>query len=296
MTSTKEPRPEARPPEAESSTPSAAPITSREGLRQQAAQSGSYAAGVVMLSPDPRTANQDGGQPSEAGAGAASELSERDGPGAVATTRESPVAPAEINTVIQQALGPLVPGIRTGAIQGGLFRVVDQQTFLAAFHRTYGPDEPLGGTQGFIERNYAGSGANIAWISQSRQDPDTAIHEGIHMFSNTAFLRAMGELPNEGVTEHFSRQVCVANNVPISYGYQIECFGVQRLIDWSSEQAVAAAYFDGQVDGLRQTVGARRLEQWRAQTAGDTATPWMDDALDAIPPEEIPAGEEGDWE
>lgn len=110
-------------------------------------------------------------------------------------------------------------------------------------------------------------GVNGFLDSQGRQwikttaNPGTPIHEAIHFYSDPALNERSNQL-NEGVTEYFTRQVLANTDDPSTPQneaqetldqrvYDTNERFVQDLVDVVGEEAVAAAYFDGDLGSLQ---------------------------------------------
>ena len=96
------------------------------------------------------------------------------------------------------------------------------------------------------------------WIEQNSGNGGTMLHEGMHKYSHEDYLSTLGFNMNEGTTEYFTRIIC--KDLGISRGnYETQ----YKLIDTlatkvTTRDVVAAAYFDGNIDGLKSAFKAYR--------------------------------------
>jgi hypothetical protein len=89
------------------------------------------------------------------------------------------------------------------------------------------------------------------YINADRGNAGTMIHEGVHKYAPNAFLDRFGEPLNEGVTEYFARQICLAQNPPIvRTQYPDNVLAAEQLVADAGEDNVRAAYFLGNVAAL----------------------------------------------
>jgi hypothetical protein len=105
------------------------------------------------------------------------------------------------------------------------------------------------------------------------------IHEGVHKYAADALIKSSQPL-NEGVTEYFTRLVADKANLSKgrrNYQQNYEC--AKALAELAGEEALAKAYFDGDIDQLKNTVDnklgngkweefvkATRSEDWEKAT------------------------------
>ncbi|HMN97953.1 MAG TPA: hypothetical protein PKD59_00910 [Miltoncostaeaceae bacterium] len=96
-------------------------------------------------------------------------------------------------------------------------------------------------------------------IRKERSDLGTQLHEGLHVFSDNRWRKRMGYNVNEGVTEWFTRklgpQVQVVRD---DSSFLRQYTSVTHLVDLVGEPVVAAAYFEGDIAGLKAAVDAKR--------------------------------------
>ena len=111
------------------------------------------------------------------------------------------------------------------------------------------------GSRGFVDSE------GRLWVQDSGSStPGTAIHEVVHGYQHDA-LGSRAESLNEGVTEYFTREVIDTIDDPTTpndeaaetiaeRGYTQNFRFVEQLVAVVGEEAVAAAYFDGDIDVL----------------------------------------------
>lgn len=96
------------------------------------------------------------------------------------------------------------------------------------------------------------------WIERNSGNGGTMLHEGMHKYSHDDYLGTLGFNMNEGTTEYFTRIIC--KDLSIDRGnYETQ----YKLIDTlatkvTTRDVVAAAYFDGSIDGLKNAFIAYR--------------------------------------
>ena len=89
------------------------------------------------------------------------------------------------------------------------------------------------------------------WIERNSGNAGTLIHEGMHKYSDGAVLNDLGFDVNEGVTEYFTRIIC--KDLSIDRGNYEAQFKLIELLatNVASKAIIAAAYFDGNITGLK---------------------------------------------
>lgn len=104
-------------------------------------------------------------------------------------------------------------------------------------------------------------------IRADRADEGTPLHEGLHLFTHDDFKAFAGREVNEGVTEHFTRKLCLEVgakrdlNAYLQEFSSVELMLGQRMVP---EDCLAAAYFKGDLDRLRRALDGDKgmLEKW----------------------------------
>jgi hypothetical protein len=104
-------------------------------------------------------------------------------------------------------------------------------------------------------------------IRKERSDLGTQLHEGLHLFSADRWRKRMGYNVNEGVTEYFTRKLGPEVQVVRDDSSFLRQFtSATHLVTAAGEPVVAAAYFDGDVAGLKTAVddkkGAGTWAKW----------------------------------
>lgn len=95
------------------------------------------------------------------------------------------------------------------------------------------------------------------WLHRQRGNAGTTIHEAVHVYSAKAVLYESQPL-NEGITEYFTRQVCAQVHPSLRRrNYQDNFRTATKLVSYTSERAVAQAYFDGKLAELRRDFNAQ---------------------------------------
>jgi len=133
----------------------------------------------------------------------------------------------------------------------GRINVVDDAVFRQHYEMEYSTPEdraahPYEGINAFVD--FQGQ----AWIHRQRGTVGTVIHEALHMYSNPEALEdAMGRQGKEGMTEYFTKKVCMRMNIEreyAEYAEVVQC--IEDLVDVVSELWVQNAFFRGHLWGL----------------------------------------------
>jgi hypothetical protein len=114
----------------------------------------------------------------------------------------------------------------------------------------------------------------VIHIRKERADLGTQIHEGMHAHSNDRWRKKMNYAVNEGVTEYFTRKVGPEVEVHRDdSSFLREYTSATHLVGVATEPVVAAAYFEGDLDGLKNAVdtakGAGTWGKWVGHLDGN---------------------------
>jgi hypothetical protein len=94
-------------------------------------------------------------------------------------------------------------------------------------------------------------------ILKSRSDLGTQLHEGLHLHSHDGWKKPVAYHVNEGVTEYFTRQIGPEVGVERDVNSFLREFtSAEHLVRAVGKEAVAAAYFEGDLASLEQKVDA----------------------------------------
>jgi hypothetical protein len=100
-------------------------------------------------------------------------------------------------------------------------------------------------------------------IRKERANLGTQLHEGLHLFSDDGWRKRMGYNVNEGVTEYFTRKLGPEVQVERDDSSFLRQFtSVTHLVTVATEPVVAAAYFGGDIAGLKTAVDGRGRGTW----------------------------------
>lgn len=92
-------------------------------------------------------------------------------------------------------------------------------------------------------------------IDQDDGDRVTDLHEAVHHYSHATWRGKVGRNVNEGVTECFTRRLCKETDTPnLTPSYPKQSAAAFGLIDATSWELVAAAFFDGAVIALSNRI------------------------------------------
>jgi hypothetical protein len=99
-------------------------------------------------------------------------------------------------------------------------------------------------------------------INENAGEPRTAIHEGIHLYEAPALAARIGFWAREGVCEYFAQIVIGEQNASARAGQNPALAqplaSARRLAAASSRDAVARAFFSGDVAGLETAIDAAK--------------------------------------
>ncbi len=103
-------------------------------------------------------------------------------------------------------------------------------------------------------------------IRKLRADLRTQLHEGLHLFSADRWKDRMGMAynTNEGFTQYFTRKLGDELGLEADEGSFLKQYtSVTHLVEAVGEAPVAAAYFEGDVAGLKAAADARKPGAWK---------------------------------
>jgi hypothetical protein len=113
-------------------------------------------------------------------------------------------------------------------------------------------------------------------ILKSRSDLGTQLHEGLHLHSDDGWKKHTDYHVNEGVTEYFTRQIGPEVGVERDINSFLREFtSAEHLVKAVGKEAVAAAYFEGDLAALEQKVdslkpdGKGTWRKWRAHVEAE---------------------------
>jgi hypothetical protein len=103
-------------------------------------------------------------------------------------------------------------------------------------------------------------------IRKTRADLRTQLHEGLHLFSADGWKdrMSMAYNANEGFTQYFTRKLGDELGLQADDGSFLRQYtSVTHLVDAVGEAPVAAAYFEGDIAGLKAKVDAHKPGSWK---------------------------------
>jgi hypothetical protein len=107
-------------------------------------------------------------------------------------------------------------------------------------------------------------GKGRVWVERNSGNPGSVIHEGLHKYSDAAVLSTLGFNANEGMTEYFTRLITTDLGIArANYGSNHEL--ITALVAVTTKDVMAATYFDGNIDGLKNA-----FIKYRSDTKADT--------------------------
>src|SRR4051794_30977730 len=96
-------------------------------------------------------------------------------------------------------------------------------------------------------------------IRKERADLGTQLHEGLHLFCDDRWKRRMNYNANEGVTEYFTRKLGPEVDVERDDSFFLQQYtSATHLVAAAGEDTVTAAYFQGDMAGLKEKVDGRK--------------------------------------
>lgn len=174
----------------------------------------------------------------------------------------------------------------------GNLAIVDETNFAIAYAETRG-GTPRSTLNGFVD------GDGRQWVRVLTANPGTPVHEAIHNYSQRDLIRTSQPL-NEGVTEYFTRMVTDQTDDPATAtdeaaaiaSQRVDIYSgnlrfVERLVDVVGEDVVASAYFDGDVDRLKEVFLAETAlpeASWDSMIADTRDNRWTTATLYLSPP------------
>ncbi|WP_437277540.1 hypothetical protein WME90_40835 [Sorangium sp. So ce375] len=147
-----------------------------------------------------------------------------------------PHDPGPVDDAVRKVLGDYVRRRVDAGVNIAEHYVVLSANLFKAAQRKYAASLPGGGqVNAFTEEG-------TIYLSTSRGEPSTIIHEGIHLYASGNFRRLFGDSLDEGVTEYFARRVAITLNYQRDR-YRDEHAAALRLVQIFGELAVGSAYF-----------------------------------------------------
>ncbi|MDQ6622210.1 MAG: hypothetical protein M3Y86_01820 [Verrucomicrobiota bacterium] len=154
-------------------------------------------------------------------------------------------------------LGPYVAGKRAAKSVSKDFHVYGSDPEFESVAKKLVKETPPAGTKigGFYDR------PSDSIHLPPRAPFANALHEGVHKYSAIVLRNVVGSFLNEGVTQYFAERVLaeagITNDAKNEYGPQLACAKV--VVGWlkGGESTLAAAYFQGKAQPVRDELMAR---------------------------------------
>jgi hypothetical protein len=139
-----------------------------------------------------------------------------------------------------------------------------QRAINPATDRNFSPEEAENWLATKGVRAFQDEDKGVIHIRKERSDLGTQIHEGMHAHSHDRWSKKMNYAVNEGVTEYFTRKVGPEVEViRDDSSFLREYTSATHLVSVATEPVVAAAYFEGDLDNLKNAVdGAKGAGTW----------------------------------
>jgi len=198
-------------------------------------------------------------------------------PGVTAEDNKTHTKAEDADDIIQKKLGALVAdAAKKGRKITGKVMVVDDADWHIAGINHYGADKWLNGGKWDAINGFVDAAGRVI-IHKDRGNAGTTIHEGLHKYSDGAYLSTLGFQLNEGATEYFTRKIADQLDPPIVRGnYQPNWELTVALKDIVGEDKLAPAYFDGAVDALKNAfISARSADKWTTLLTKAAAADWV---------------------
>ncbi len=197
---------------------------------------------------------------------------------------------AEADKVIRDQLGDYVAkAVKAGVKVEGQVAILDDTTWQKVYFTQFpsDTDEEEQQTNAFVAGKQA---SRPIILHKDRGNPGTAIHEGMHKYSNLA-VRDLSTGLNEGVTEYFTRIVTTPLKIDRD-NYDDNYLLAKELVSLvGGQDKMADVYFDGKTNLLkkafidhRKTKGESQLDaesSWREFLESIENDDW-DDATDML--------------
>jgi hypothetical protein len=103
-------------------------------------------------------------------------------------------------------------------------------------------------------------------VRKVRADLRTQLHEALHLFSHDGWKDRMGLAynVNEGFTQYFTRKLGEELGLDADEGSFLKQYtSVTHLVEAVGESPLTAAYFEGDVAGLKAKADARKAGTWK---------------------------------
>jgi hypothetical protein len=105
---------------------------------------------------------------------------------------------------------------------------------------------------------------NVIYLDGDHPEPGTRVHESLHVHSDRQWISRVAPGTNEGATEFFTRRVCDQAGVARkTTHFPAQVDAIQRLVDHSSVEALAAAYFDHDFTQLKLDLDKISVGLWQ---------------------------------
>ncbi|MGY3149397.1 thiol-disulfide isomerase/thioredoxin [Bradyrhizobium sp. USDA 3397] len=102
----------------------------------------------------------------------------------------------------------------------------------------------------------------VIYYAVDRRDLTVLIHEGLHAHAHPKFAQQLRNFINEGTAEYFTRKLANEIGATSESGYGDNVQQVMKLVAVIGEDALAAAYFEGDFTAANRVLGACGLERW----------------------------------
>lgn len=161
------------------------------------------------------------------------------------------MADAEIRERFESMIQLISQSGGTVPSAAGRINVVDDAVFHQHYELEYNTPEdqaahPYEGINAFVDAD------GQAWVHRERGTVGTVIHEALHIYSRPEALEdAMGRQGKEGMTEYFTKKVCLRMGIDREYeeyAEVVQC--IEDLVNVVSELWVQNAFFRGHIWAL----------------------------------------------
>ena len=178
---------------------------------------------------------------------------------------ESPVgkvnhtSPEKADELIRKHLaGEAKKGIEADKKIAGKAKVVGEPEWSQAGIAHYGEEkwkaEKVDSLNGFVDKD-----GNV-WVHKDRGNQATMIHEGIHKYSDSK-MKTTSQPLNEGMTEYYTRKIAKEEDIAKARAnYNGNYKSTKALADLVGEDKISKAYFEGDVEQLKDAVDAKKGE------------------------------------
>jgi uncharacterized Zn-binding protein involved in type VI secretion len=170
------------------------------------------------------------------------------------------ITPKEADQLIEKKYGARLPADKRNAgLAEKKTKVLGDAEFQKAYLAAGGDPKKAKRVNGFHNPR-----TGEIFVNSDRANGGTPYHESLHAYTNKDFKK-LGKALNEGTTEYFTQKETAGRGIDRSNIYTDEVGAVNKLAGVVGDDAIEKAYFEGDVDGLKNSVDKKLGEgRWDA--------------------------------